>query len=105
MGRAADLALESAVGLLFSLLLAHMAKLLLELRLTERTGTLVERRTAEVRMREADLNHAQSIARVGSWWLDLATREMHGSAETLRILGCAAAGDQLRSLPESRASG
>jgi len=84
----AMLALESALGLLFSLLLAYLAKLLLELKL-HRDGleALVRQRTAELSAREAELNHAQAVAGVGSWGLDPATQEMQGSAQALRILG------------------
>ena len=81
-------ALHVALGLLFSLLLAYLAKLLLELS-AHRAGleALVVQRTAEARAREADLNRAQTIARVGSWVLDLATKELRGSAEAMRIFG------------------
>jgi PAS domain S-box-containing protein len=82
------LGFEAALGLLFSLLLAYLTKVLLELR-AHREGleVLVRQRTNELRAREADLTHAQSMAQVGSWVLDLARRELRGSAEALRILG------------------
>lgn len=87
-GDPVKLAFKVALGLLVSLLLAYLAKLLLELRAhREELEALVAERTAEVRAREADLNHAQSIARVGSWSLDLATKRMRGSAEAMRIFG------------------
>lgn len=89
----AELALKVALGLLFSLLLACLARLLLDLRTREQVlEALVEQRTADVRAREADLNRAQSVARVGSWVLDLATKELRGSAEALRILGASGSG-------------
>jgi len=80
--------LRAAVGLLFCLLLAYVAKLLVEAKAHERElEGLVAQRTAEVKMREADLNRAQSVARVGSWVFDFARKEFHGSNEALRILG------------------
>ena len=87
------LGFEAALGLLFSLLLAYLAKVLLELR-AHREGleALVRQRTDELRAREADLTHAQSMAQVGSWVLDLARRELRGSAEALRILGMSGSG-------------
>ena len=82
------LSIKTALGLLFSLLLAFMAKLLVELRAHKQgLEALVGQRTAEVQAREADLNEAQSIARVGSWVLDLQGNEMRWSAETFRIFG------------------
>jgi PAS domain S-box-containing protein len=87
-GDPAKLALNAALGLLFSLLLAYLAKLLLELAAhQDGLEALVVRRTAEARAREADLNRAQAIARVGSWTLDLVTNEVRGSAEGMRIIG------------------
>jgi PAS domain S-box-containing protein len=82
------LSLKAALGLLFSLLLAFVAKLLVELRAHKQgLEALVAQRTAEVQARETDLNRAQFIARVGSWALDLTTNEMQWSAETYRIFG------------------
>ncbi|MGQ0546481.1 MAG: ATP-binding protein, partial [Betaproteobacteria bacterium] len=43
--------------------------------------------TRELRESEADLAHAQSLARLGSWTLDTSTHAMTWSAETYRILG------------------
>mgnify|MGYP001597396983 CR=1 FL=1 len=55
-------------GLLFSLLLAYLTKLLADANAHEKKlETLVDERTADLVAREADLNRAQSIARVGSW--------------------------------------
>jgi PAS domain S-box-containing protein len=87
-GNPSQLALESALGLFVSLLLAYLAKSLLELKL-HRDGleALVGQRTAELSAREAELNHAQAVAGVGSWRFNPATGEMHGSAQALRILG------------------
>ncbi|MEK7875967.1 MAG: PAS domain S-box protein, partial [Pseudomonadota bacterium] len=48
---------------------------------------LVAHRTAEVQAREADLDRAQSIARVGSWTFDLAGNDRRWSVETYRIFG------------------
>lgn len=84
-------ALEVTLGLLFSLLLAYLAKLLVELRAHEqRLEALVAQRTAEVRAREIDLNRAQSIARLGSWVRDFKGNGSGWSAETCRILGVSA---------------
>ena len=82
--------LKAVLGLLCSLALGGLAKLLAELRANKKgLEALVARRTAELAAREADLNRAQSIARVGSWVLDVIGNEQHwtSSAETYRILG------------------
>lgn len=82
------LSLKAALGLLFSLLLAYLAKLLVESRAYERgLEALVVQRTAEAQAREADLNRAQSVARVGSWVLDFTRNVLRGSTEALRIVG------------------
>ncbi len=87
-GDAQGLLLKAGLGLLFSLLLAYVAKLVLELRAHEkRLEQLVKERTAEIQAREADLNRAQSVSHVGSWVLDLATKELRGAAEAMRICG------------------
>ncbi|MBE0622415.1 MAG: PAS domain S-box protein [Burkholderiales bacterium] len=87
-GNPLGLMLKAALGLAFSLLLAFMAKLLIELRVHEQgLEAQVARRTAEVQAREADLNRAQAIARVGSWVLDVAGNRLRWSAETYRIFG------------------
>ena len=44
-------------------------------------------RTAEVQAREADLNRAQAVAKIGSWAYDLVSDVMRLSAETCRIFG------------------
>jgi PAS domain S-box-containing protein len=88
-----EFALEVALGLLFSLLLAYVTKLLLDLRAHKQgLEALVEERTSAVRAREADLSHAQAVARVGNWALDLATKELRASAEALRIIGASGSG-------------
>lgn len=85
------LSIRAVLGLLFSLLLGYLAKLLVELRAYKRgLEALLAQRTAEVLSREADLNRAQSIARVGSWAFDLARNEFRGSAELARIFGASA---------------
>ena len=82
------LSFEAALGIVFSLLMAYIAKLLVELNAHRRElEALVEQRTAQVRRREADLNEAQSIAQVGSWVRDLEANRMQWSAETYRIFG------------------
>ncbi len=87
-GNPPGLWLKAAMGLAFSLLLASMAKLLIQLRAHELgLEALVERHTTEVQAREADLNQAQSIAKIGSWVLDLDRNTLHWSAETYRIFG------------------
>jgi PAS domain S-box-containing protein len=92
-GNLRGISLMVALGLLFSLLLAYVAKLLVDSKAHEKgLEALVAQRTAEVVAREADLNRAQSVARVGSWVLDVATRELRGSAEALRILGASGSG-------------
>ncbi len=79
---------EAALGLFLSALLGYAAKLLIELRAHKRElEARVERRTAEVKARETDLNRAQSIARVGSWVVDLPGHKVQWSAEASRLLG------------------
>lgn len=78
------LALKAGLGLLFGLLLAHLAKLLVE---SKRHQRQLEALTAEVQDREADLRRAQAVARIGSWIFDFARNEAHGSAEACRING------------------
>jgi diguanylate cyclase (GGDEF)-like protein/PAS domain S-box-containing protein len=86
-----ELWLNAALGLLFCLLLAYVAKLLVQSRAHERgLEALVKLRTAEVEAREADLNRAQSVARVGSWVLDFTRKEFRASTEALRIIGISA---------------
>ena len=76
-----------AWGLLLSVLLAYHMKLLLELQAHKKgLESLVARRTAEVREREADLNRAQSIAHTGSW-VSSGDGVMRGSPEACRIFG------------------
>jgi PAS domain S-box-containing protein len=87
-GEPLRLLIEAALGILFSLLMAYIAKLLVELRAHRRElEALVEQRTALVRRREADLNEAQSIAQIGSWVRDPEANRMHWSAQTYRIFG------------------
>ncbi len=92
-GDPAGLLLKAALGALFSLLLAYLAKLLVESKAHEQgLEALVVQRTAEVAARETDLNRAQSVARVGSWVFDFTTNEFHGSTEALRIFGMSGGG-------------
>jgi signal transduction histidine kinase len=52
----------------------------------ERAEVLAREITKELRASEANLAHAQQLARLGSWTLDPATNEMTWSAETYRLL-------------------
>ena len=82
------LAVRIALGLIFSLLLAYVAKLLGEARAHERgLEAQVAQRTAEVLARETDLKQAQFMASVGSWKFDREKNEFRGSAELARIFG------------------
>ena len=84
----ARLSIRVALSVLLSLLLGYVAKLLIESKAHEKgLEVLITQRTAEVRVRQADLNHAQSMAKVGSWVLDLPTNTFRGSAELARIYG------------------
>lgn len=78
------LALKAGLGLLFSLLLAYLTKLLVELKLRQQR---LETLTAAVQDREADLSRAQAVAQVGSWVFDFIRNEVRGSAEACRING------------------
>ncbi len=65
------LLVHGALGLLFSLLLAWLAKQMVELRHNRRgLRALVARRTSQLADREADLQRAQAVAGIGSWVLD-----------------------------------
>lgn len=76
-------------SLLLSVLLAYHVKILFELQAHRRgLESLVARRTAEVREREADLNRAQSIARIGNW-VSEGSGTLRGSDEACRIFGFA----------------
>ncbi|TSA11972.1 MAG: PAS domain S-box protein [Betaproteobacteria bacterium] len=80
--------IEAALGLVLSLLMAYVAKLLVEAKGHEKgLEALVAKRTAEVLTREADMNHAQAMARIGSWSFDPETNEFRGSMELARIYG------------------
>ncbi|HUQ24640.1 MAG TPA: CHASE domain-containing protein [Burkholderiales bacterium] len=52
----------------------------------ERAMKLAGEITRELRESEADLAHAQALAQLGSWTLDLKTGQMAWSAETRRLL-------------------
>ncbi len=47
----------------------------------------VAHRTAELHISEAALKHAQSLAKIGSFALDISTRRVYGSDEFFHILG------------------
>ena len=82
------LALKAAAGLLFSLMIAYPAKLLVELDVQQkRLKSLVVERTADLAASDADLNRAQSIAHLGSWVFDFDKNHLRWSAETNRIFG------------------
>ncbi len=77
-----------ALGLLFCLLLAYVAKLLVEAKAHERgLEALVAQRTGELQAREEELKRAQAVAHVGNWVFDFGSNELRGSAEVLRIFG------------------
>ncbi|MBI5691599.1 MAG: PAS domain S-box protein [Verrucomicrobia bacterium] len=93
-GATVGLALPATLAVFFSLLLALMTRLLIELQQHRRNlEQLVAARTAEVRSREADLHRAQSVARLGSWVLDLSRYHAkqpgawRWSAELSRVYG------------------
>jgi diguanylate cyclase (GGDEF)-like protein/PAS domain S-box-containing protein len=82
------LGVRAGLGLLFSLLLATLAKLLADARgQRARLAVEVAERTAEVRAREADLKHAEEIAQVGSWDFDIQSNRATASAVACRITG------------------
>jgi diguanylate cyclase (GGDEF)-like protein/PAS domain S-box-containing protein len=84
----ATLMTKGGLGLLFSLMLAWLAKQMTELRLHRRgLQSLVAERTAELAAREMDLNRAQAVARTGSWVFDRDTSELRWSVHALRIFG------------------
>lgn len=80
--------LKISAGLLWSLLLGFLAKLMVEQKMEKRLLEIrVEQRTAQLLAREADLRRAQSVARVGSWVFIVATGEVQWSSESYRIFG------------------
>ncbi|WP_169260716.1 bifunctional diguanylate cyclase/phosphodiesterase [Aromatoleum diolicum] len=82
------LSLNVVAGLLFSLLLGWLAKQMVQLR-AHRSDLqeTVAKRTSEVLAREADLNHAQAVAHVGSWLFETADGEVRWSDEAYRMFG------------------
>jgi diguanylate cyclase (GGDEF)-like protein/PAS domain S-box-containing protein len=56
-------------------------------RYQEHLEEIVRERTAELHAREADLQHAQSVAAIGSWVFDVMPGTLSWSIETYRIFG------------------
>ena len=82
------LGVRAGLGLLFSLLLATLAKMLADARTQKaRLAIKVAERTAEVRAREADLERAEAIAQVGSWVFDIQSNKSTNSTVASRITG------------------
>ncbi|UHD18531.1 EAL domain-containing protein [Thiocapsa bogorovii] len=82
------LAVRAGLGLLFSLLLATLAKLLADARTQKaRLAMKLAERTAEIRAREAELERAEEIAQVGSWDFDIRSNRAIASAVACRITG------------------
>ncbi len=82
------LGVRIGLGLLFSVLLATLAKLLADARSQKaRLAMKVAERTAEVRAREAQLERAEQIAQVGSWDFDIQSNLSTNSAVASRITG------------------
>ncbi|SDW63408.1 diguanylate cyclase/phosphodiesterase with PAS/PAC sensor(s) [Thiocapsa roseopersicina] len=82
------LGVRAGLSLLFSLLLATLAKLLVDARTQKaRLAMKVAERTAEVRAREVDLERAEAIAQVGSWDFDVQANRATASAVACRITG------------------
>jgi signal transduction histidine kinase len=74
-----------AAGLVCSLLLSSVLYAFASSR--QRAVALADEITHELRESEASLAHAQALARLGSWTLDVASGEMRWSSETYRLLG------------------
>ncbi|MFB1490119.1 MULTISPECIES: EAL domain-containing protein [unclassified Thiocapsa] len=82
------LGVRIGLGLLFSLLLATLAKLLADASHQKaRLAMTVAERTAEVQAREAELKRAEQIAQVGSWDFDIQANRSTNSAVASRITG------------------
>ncbi len=82
------LAFQIGLGLVVSLLLATLTKLLMESRrLQTALARKVDFTTAELRAREADLQRAEEIAQVGSWDFDIQLNRSTNSAVASRITG------------------
>ena len=75
--------------LLFSIVLVFSRR-------RERAEALAVEITRELRESEASLAHAQSLARLGSWTLDVRSGTMAWSAETHRLLGLEGSGEPQR---------
>ncbi|MFZ6746015.1 EAL domain-containing protein [Undibacterium sp. JH2W] len=85
-----SLLLYSSLGLLFSLMLACLVKLLFETREQRKNlKKIVAKRTAELAQRETDLRHAQSISKTGSYSIADSPHEWYYSDEARRLLGYA----------------
>ena len=82
------LATKAAIGLLFCLMAARLARQMAEIRL-HRSGlqVLVDQRTKELQSRQAELKQAQAVARTGSWVYDARSDRLTGSSEAHRIFG------------------
>lgn len=83
-----------AGGVFCSLLLFYVV--LAFSRRRERAEALAVEITRELRESEASLAHAQALARLGSWTLDLRSGTMTWSAETYRLLGLESSGEAQR---------
>lgn len=82
------LLLEVAIGLVISLLLAFLAKLLVESKQHEQVlELLVAERTKEIFDEQRRLAEAQRTAHVGSWELNLASAQLVWTDETYRLYG------------------
>jgi PAS domain S-box-containing protein len=82
------LGVRAGLGLLFSLLLATLAKLLVDARAQKaRLALKIAERTAEVRAREANLERAEEIAQVGSWDFDIQSNRATASTVASRVTG------------------
>jgi signal transduction histidine kinase len=77
--------LTLVAGLLCSTLLAGVLHAFASSR--GRAIALADDITRELRQSEASLAHAQALARLGSWTLDVESGEMTWSSETYRLLG------------------
>ena len=79
---------QSIVFVLSAVVIVHVARSYRG-RIDEvrRLGSELERRSAELLAREADLNRAQAVAKTGSWVCDVVADKIQLSDESCRILG------------------
>ncbi|MFZ6722719.1 bifunctional diguanylate cyclase/phosphodiesterase [Undibacterium sp. Ji49W] len=83
-----DLLFNYLIGFVFSAMLAYLVRLLLEAR-QQKHGLkkIIEKRTAQLAQREAELRRAQAMSKTGSWISSLDNQDIRYTEEACRIWG------------------